>query len=377
MHECDPHCGIQSSRVELFCFDTADRFDDFTSPGPLAIDWSAWHLPVSRGALILCGTEESQRDAQEHFPLAHPETAYAAWQQPINQTARAAAQLSGPEGDILIFARPMGGLTGADVIEDLLVPDLKDYRFVIVIDDPRGAEAYCARLQDRAAQTGIQILFRPGLSDVERFEALDRASALVVPRAIEGPGYPLIEAFATSTPCIAYDLPGLRLHCGETVRYVAPGDAAALRRELISALQDPPPPSAEREALLLCCDIDLRAKALEDVLEAYRQQRSIRRTPSAKALGKLRADTTTPEQIRLGDRLVTHFMVSTAHRISAAVFSGERSANCHVVPAFAVNGAILHHVLIETTLHDEERAPCMVCFPAGARRRRIGQPAAL
>jgi hypothetical protein len=116
---------------------------------------------------------------------------------------------------------------------------------------------------------------------------------------------------------------------------------------------------------------------LEDVLEAYRQQRSIRRTPSAKALGKLRADTTTPEQIRLGDRLVTHFMVSTAHRISAAVFSGERSANCHVVPAFAVNGAILHHVLIETTLHDEERAPCMVCFPAGARRRRIGQPAAL
>lgn len=341
--------------LSFFCFEAANWFNAVSPVKRPLAGWSEWHLPVARGALILCSAEESRLHAQTYFTERHPDSAFGVWQPAINQIALEAAPDSAARGDILIFARPLDAHKGSDVVEQLLVPELKDNRIVVVIGNPRGAEAYQARLESLARQSGNQISFRFGLSDIEKFAALKQASALVFPSFFEGYGYPPIEALATNTHCIAYDLPVIRENCGdELVRYVPPGDVAALRAELITALQEPQPQSAQHPAVVWRTDIDVRAQALEEVLETYRAQRHARQLLSSQGLAKLNCLHSPPEQIRLGDRVLYHFMLSAPQRISAASFLGNAPASCQVIPTIAVQGAILHHVVIDMALQDGE-----------------------
>lgn len=338
--------------LSFFCFEAANWFNEISPVKRPLFSWSEWHLPVARGALILCSASESERYARSYFTDLHPETAFGVWKPAINQVARDAAAPSEAQGDILIFARPMDAHKGSDVVEQLLVPELKDHRIVVVIGNPRGAEDYRARLETLAGQRGNKISFSFGLSDVEKFEALNRASALVFPSFFEGYGYPPIEALATDTHCIAYDLPVIRENCGDLVRYVPPGDVAALRCELIAALQSPVPRTSTLEAVRFLSDIDIRAQALEDALETYRTQRNARQMPSASALAKRRCNISLPQQVRLGDRVLIHFMISMSYRISSAVFSDGKSRSCCVIPSIAVKGGILHHMLIDLPMEN-------------------------
>lgn len=78
------------------------------------------------------------------------------------------------------------------------------------------------------------------LSNEERRKLLARAWVLVHPGVREGFGLNVIEANALGTPCVAYDVPGLRdsIRDGETGLLVPNGDVKALASAIIKILSE-------------------------------------------------------------------------------------------------------------------------------------------
>jgi len=94
------------------------------------------------------------------------------------------------------------------------------------------------RVLERTAGEGVKF-FGP-LSNEERRRLLARAWVLVNPSVREGFGLNVIEANALGTPCVAYDVPGLRdsVRNGETGLLVPSGDVEALAKAIIKVLSD-------------------------------------------------------------------------------------------------------------------------------------------
>lgn len=91
---------------------------------------------------------------------------------------------------------------------------------------------------ERIAGEGVR--FFVSLSDAERRGLVGRSWALVNPSVREGWGLNVVEANALGTPCVAYDVPGLRdsIQNGETGLLVKSGDVHALAAGLFQVLED-------------------------------------------------------------------------------------------------------------------------------------------
>ena len=91
---------------------------------------------------------------------------------------------------------------------------------------------------ERMAEEGVK--FFGGLSNEDRRRLLARAWVLVNPSVREGWGLNVIEANALGTPCVAYDVVGLRdsVRNGETGLLVVDGDVETLADAIIKVLSD-------------------------------------------------------------------------------------------------------------------------------------------
>jgi len=78
------------------------------------------------------------------------------------------------------------------------------------------------------------------LSNVERRQMIERAWVLINPSVREGWGLNVIEANALGTPCVAYDVGGLRdsIRNNETGLLVKSGDVENLADEIVKVLRD-------------------------------------------------------------------------------------------------------------------------------------------
>jgi len=94
--------------------------------------------------------------------------------------------------------------------------------------------------KDLERMAGEGVNFFVGLSNEERRRLLARAWVLVNPSAREGWGLNVIEANALGTPCVAYDVAGLRdsVRNGETGLLVPNGDVEVLANAIIKVLSD-------------------------------------------------------------------------------------------------------------------------------------------
>ena len=97
---------------------------------------------------------------------------------------------------------------------------------------------YFRRDLERIATDGVR--FIGGLSDGERRELVKRAWVLVNPSVREGFGLNIIEANALGTPCIAYDVAGLRdaVKNDETGLLAEGGSVEDLANKIIMVLKD-------------------------------------------------------------------------------------------------------------------------------------------
>jgi glycosyltransferase involved in cell wall biosynthesis len=91
---------------------------------------------------------------------------------------------------------------------------------------------------ERIAGEGVK--FFGGLPNEERRRLLAKAWVLVNPSVREGWGLNVIEANALGTPCVAYDVAGLRdsVRNGETGLLMPNGDVEALANAIIKVLSD-------------------------------------------------------------------------------------------------------------------------------------------
>lgn len=102
----------------------------------------------------------------------------------------------------------------------------------ILGDGPMKAEL------EKMAYDGVN--FFGDLSNVERRKVVERAWVLVNPSVREGWGLNVIEANALGTPCIAYDVEGLRdsVKNNETGLLVESGSVESLADEIVKVLKD-------------------------------------------------------------------------------------------------------------------------------------------
>jgi glycosyltransferase involved in cell wall biosynthesis len=91
---------------------------------------------------------------------------------------------------------------------------------------------------ERMAGDGVR--FFGGLSNVERRELIERAWVLVNPSVREGWGLNVVEANALGTPCVAYNVAGLRdsVKNGETGLLAEAGSIDDLSDKLVMLLKD-------------------------------------------------------------------------------------------------------------------------------------------
>ena len=94
--------------------------------------------------------------------------------------------------------------------------------------------------EDLAGMADEGVRFFEGLGDVERRELLRRSWVLVNPSVREGWGLNVVEANALGTPCVAYDVAGLRdsIKDGETGLLSEHGSVDDLAERILGVLHD-------------------------------------------------------------------------------------------------------------------------------------------
>ncbi len=139
-----------------------------------------------------------------------------------------------PDGrPVIAFAGRHEARKGLSVLLDA-VSGLGDDVVVWVIGEGPETSALRAKV---ASDARISWLGR--VDDAELASRFAAASVVVVPSlGGESFGIVALEAMAAGTPVVASDLPGHRAAAGDAARYVAPGDAAALRAALTELLRD-------------------------------------------------------------------------------------------------------------------------------------------
>ena len=90
------------------------------------------------------------------------------------------------------------------------------------------------------SMAGGGVRFFSGLPNVERRRLVERAWVLVNPSVREGWGLNVVEANALGTPCVAYDVAGLRdsVKNGETGLLAESGNVKDLAEKLLAVLED-------------------------------------------------------------------------------------------------------------------------------------------
>jgi glycosyltransferase involved in cell wall biosynthesis len=253
----------------LVNYESPNWFNAF-SPEPRPEEkWKEWRQLAEDGALVLSSAWESQKFAREYYTNLPPESTFDVWQPAINSVACASVPPQEREKLIVVFSRPSDAHKGGGDVAALIGPELRGYTLGLIIGNPQKAEAFLEGLRAKGAPHDITVRPYFGLSDRQKFMLLKRAAAVVFPSYFEGYGYPPLEALACDTPCIAYDLPVVRENCGDHIRYAPLGDVAALRRELLAALEAGPQPTSAAPDVIRLVDVDHRASALERVVVDY------------------------------------------------------------------------------------------------------------
>jgi glycosyltransferase involved in cell wall biosynthesis len=129
---------------------------------------------------------------------------------------------------------------GQDVAIEALIALTREGRNAHLHFFGEGAEGYASRLRARAAEGGVRALVHFHGHVAHLGARLAKASAVLVPSRAEAFGRVTVEALRAGAPVIASDIGGTQelIRDGETGLLFAPGDAAALARQIARLMDD-------------------------------------------------------------------------------------------------------------------------------------------
>jgi phosphatidylinositol alpha-mannosyltransferase len=143
------------------------------------------------------------------------------------------AEKNGSSGrPVIVFVGRHETRKGLSVLLEAFGSGIGDARLEVIGDGPEHA-----KLLHRFNRPGV-VDFLGAIDDQAVADHVAGAQVFVAPSLSgESFGVVLLEAMAARTAVIASALPGYRLAAGNAAEYVAPGDAAALRKALVTLLE--------------------------------------------------------------------------------------------------------------------------------------------
>ncbi|MBI0534685.1 glycosyltransferase [Roseomonas sp. KE2513] len=230
----------RGARLVLFNFETPNWFNSLAPEARTEDLWLEWRRCLEDGLLVLSNSEQSMRFAKRYY-ASHPQTThFDFWHQPINLKALARVQPQFREKRVVCFVRARDPHKGGQDLIDALSDDLRGWTLSLIVGSAKLDDDYREAIQAAARRHGIGVEVKPLLSDTEKFVELKRARMLLYPSLFEGYGIPPIEALASATPCVCYDLPVFREVCGDALLAAPLGSIEGLQENIRRVIQSSP-----------------------------------------------------------------------------------------------------------------------------------------
>jgi|SaaInlStandDraft_5_1057022.scaffolds.fasta_scaffold28949_2 hypothetical protein len=219
------------SKLILLNFESPNWFNKY-SPKPRAeYLWAGWRFVAAHSDVILSMTEEAIKYAKTYYDVDDARHFYC-YPAINDQAVQSLANYSKEKNIICFYRRVNGAHKGGDVVQDLMIEEMKGYtiKFFCGFDRPEDEEY--DNLKAKADLYSIKIDIISKASDYRKFFEYKKARLLIFPSQFEGFGYPPVEALASGASCVCYDLPVLKETCGNKLIYAKHGDVDDLRDKI-------------------------------------------------------------------------------------------------------------------------------------------------
>lgn len=204
---------IKNSKLILLNFETPNWFNSMSPKLRDEKKWYYWNEVSRYCSAIVSISKEGCKFAKEYYfdRVAHDDCFYDFIHPAINSSLLNKVRIKNRVKRIILMTRFSGGEhKGGYNAPDLIIPEMKGYKFSIMSGMNDVPEGVLAELKVNANKFGVELEFLHGLNDVTKFELIKESSLVLFPSFFEGYGYPPVEASAVGTPCLAFDIPVLR-----------------------------------------------------------------------------------------------------------------------------------------------------------------------
>jgi hypothetical protein len=209
-----------NAKILLLNFETPNWFNALSEKKRDIILWKHWEKTSKYSDGVLSSVKTAIPYAEEFFD--NKELKYYYCYPAINQKVADEVQKLNlqKKDEIIIFARFIDPHKGSFELLEVLTKKLENYTLKIVIGNGDIPSDFKEKLQNRADELNIKIIYLYKITDYEKFVEISTSRFLLFLSDFEGFGSPPIEALYMNTPVIAKYLDVLFEVSGNEIKYI-------------------------------------------------------------------------------------------------------------------------------------------------------------